>query len=249
MHVLRFLFLTLLVLLPMRAVALEVSPLAVRLDPVSGQSYATLTARNTLNQPVAIETYAEARSIDEMGNQTIRPEEQNFIVFPPQVRLAPGASQSFRVQWVGPVTPDMSDNYYAVVRRLPVPFNDAGGAAPSEARIQLSLGYAFKIAVGVVANNAQPALSIATTGPSGLATGGAALGVTISNSGRGYGVLTQFEFTVTKSTGETYTTNFRDWGDQAGISILPAGQRRIAKMPVPDPSWSSGVTVSLRKTR
>jgi len=142
-----------LVVLPVPLMALSVSPMGVYLEPASGTTYTTVTAVNQSDRPVVIETYSERRMPDGAGGETLVPADDEFIVFPPIRSIPPGASQAFRIQWIGDPRPAAMQRYYVTIAQLPVSVDEAEKARPTaaagKASVMLRLGYAFRVSVTV----------------------------------------------------------------------------------------------------
>jgi len=113
------------------AQAMSVSPMSLRLNPNSSASD-TVVVRNTTSERIAIEVFVERRNFDQDGAQSLERTEDDILVFPPLANIAPGASQAFRVQFIGD------------------PAEKAGPRQEDESRVLLRLAYAFKVAVRVL---------------------------------------------------------------------------------------------------
>lgn len=239
-------------LLPISVQALSVSPMSLYIDPTDSGAYRTVIARNTSDQTIALETFVEARVVGADGQLRLDRNEEDFLVFPPLATLAPGASQAFRVQWIGDLGPRPSAVYYVTVFKLPIKLNNGNTASASadQTSMSLKLGYAFKVSVGVAPRGSKPNLTAQALGPGvRLPDGRPTISVRFTNDGRGYTQLSNFSYAVTKPGGQNYTTAFDDWADRAGTSLFPAGHARVVDIPVPDASWISGVVVDPRPTR
>ncbi len=236
-------------ILPVAAQALSVSPMSLYIDPTDGGAYRTVVARNTSDQTIALETFVEGRAVGPDGQLRLDRNDEDFLVFPPLATLAPGASQAFRVQWIGDLDSSPSAVYYVTVFKLPIAL-DGGEEAADQTRLSLKLGYAFKISVGVAPRGSKPNLTAEPLGPGArLADGRPTVSVRFVNDGQGYTQLSDFSYIVTKPDGQSYTTVFEDWADRAGTSLFPSGHTRVVDLPVPDASWTSGVLVDPRPAR
>jgi P pilus assembly chaperone PapD len=105
--------------------AMSVTPLAIELSSNGSQNKSTLRVHNDSAAPIPIEIKVSRLSIDEAGEPTNQPENGKFLIFPPQATIAPGSTQSFRVQWAGKPDLQQSESYMFSVNQLPVVM-DAG---------------------------------------------------------------------------------------------------------------------------
>lgn len=237
-----------------QAAALSVSPMSLRIDPSQGSGYSTVVAKNTSDKTVALEIYVERRDVDSAGNLVITRSDDDIIVFPPLASVAPGASQAFRIQWIGEAGAQAAGNFYVTVYKLPVDLEqakaNAGPRVADESRILLRLGYAFRVAVAVVPASARSNLRATIIGPGRtLSDGRPSLAVQFVNDGTGYAHLRQYEYLLSRPDGQRIATSFAQWGEQAGTSLFPVGHARTVNIPVPEVSWTSGVTLDVRPTR
>lgn len=98
----------------------EVSPMRMTLVPSQGQRGASISVNNTDSQPLQVEIRILRRLVAEDGTQKFDPAEDDFTVFPPQVEILGGKSQSVRFQYIGPPINDISAAYVVQVAELPV---------------------------------------------------------------------------------------------------------------------------------
>lgn len=100
--------------------ASRVSPMAVDLRPFGRESIARIQFGNTADRDFPIEVLAFRGEISETGELTLEPADEEFLIFPPQLVVAPLSEQMFRVQYVG--NPDLAqaEVYYISVQQLPV---------------------------------------------------------------------------------------------------------------------------------
>lgn len=131
--------------------AFEVSPMRVELSPSGSGASEVVTVRNTLAEPLAIEVYATDRVVAEDGAQTFPPNDQDFLLFPPQAYIQPGESQAFRIQYIGDPAPAISRSYVVNVSQVPVTQVEGAG---------VQVVYRFGVAVYVNPKGSVAALSV-----------------------------------------------------------------------------------------
>lgn len=85
--------------------AFDVNPVVSVIEIPGDGAGITLTLNNprTVELPVVFEIVE--RAVAEDGSETYAPADDLFSIFPPQAVVAPGKSQSLRVQWLGGAPP------------------------------------------------------------------------------------------------------------------------------------------------
>lgn len=103
-----------------QASAHEVTPMRVELVPQAGDRSALVSVRNTRDRDLPFEVVVLRRTTAPDGSESFSPAEGDFIVFPPQGLVSPGASQSVRFEYVGDQVLTESRSYLLDVREVPV---------------------------------------------------------------------------------------------------------------------------------
>lgn len=100
---------------------------AFRLDPprmtfTPGGSGATRSFRilSTGDQPVAVEIRMTKRVVGLDGAETQPSAEADFAVYPAQILLKPGETQTVRVTWLGDPQPPQELSYRIIAEQLPI---------------------------------------------------------------------------------------------------------------------------------
>lgn len=106
-------------LLPAAGHAFDVQPTVSVMTLPDDQSGITLTLRNprTVALPVTFEIFE--RSVAEDGEEERRAADEEFLVFPPQAVVAPGATQGVRIKYVG-APPAESRSFTLYASEVPV---------------------------------------------------------------------------------------------------------------------------------
>ncbi len=102
--------------------AFQLLPLTQYFSPVGSDSTQSYRVTNNQSQRVAVEVSAMKREIDPLGQEKLFPADDDFIVYPSQIILEPGASQSLRVTWLGEESPETELAYRLVAEQLPISF-------------------------------------------------------------------------------------------------------------------------------
>jgi P pilus assembly chaperone PapD len=100
--------------------AFNVNPSIVELTSLGKMTRGSIQTVNTTKKPLPIEIKVYRIELNIDGTISKKEVGDNFLVFPPQAMIAPGASQNFRIQWVGEPKIKQSQNYLFSVNQIPV---------------------------------------------------------------------------------------------------------------------------------
>ena len=78
--------------------ATSVTPMNIEMTAAGPRARAQIIVTNTSHEPVAIEPTANRVVLDEHGKSSSSPGADDFLIMPTQALIAPGSSQTFRVQ-------------------------------------------------------------------------------------------------------------------------------------------------------
>lgn len=235
------LFGCLLALSSLPAAAYEFAPIVAQFTPNGSGAARTFVVRNTHEEPVALQIEMFQRSADETGKELRQPEYDDFIITPPQLVLAPGQSQSIRVQWVGDSDPDMELSYRMIVEQLPIPYakEDAGSNRVTD----ISLGIRYEAALYVVPREGDPAAEITQAESIETETGEKILRLTIKNTGQRRAILQEPSVTVTTN-GQSTTLSGDSIPVLSNYNII-AGTQAVFDIPWPESVPFGPVSASL----
>ena len=105
--------------------AQRVTPMVFELEPLGSGSATSLRIENTKEQSMTVEFIATKISLDEFGNESRSPADDDFLIYPPQALIPNGKTQVVKVQYVGDPQISESTAYRVSVNQLPVKI-DAG---------------------------------------------------------------------------------------------------------------------------
>lgn len=144
------------VLAAVPAHALSIAPITVEMTSSGRNARAVVTITNNSNEAAAIEPTFERVTILEDGAVIRKPVSgESFLVLPLQTMVPPGATQTFRIQWVGAPDIPQSESYFITFNQLPVQ-----GLAK---KTGITLLAAFSVAVNVAPTFAKPHVDLVTT--------------------------------------------------------------------------------------
>ena len=121
--------------------AMSVSPMHIEMTSVGKSGRSQFTVTNSGATPMPVETAIKRLEIDENGASHETIANDDFLIFPAQVMIAPGASQVFRVQWVGEPNLAKSQSYLVAVNQIPLK------QARSQSTVQVVMAFGVVIDV------------------------------------------------------------------------------------------------------
>lgn len=158
--------------------AYVVSPLIFYLTPTGDDARAFVTIENTHDFPLTLELSTTRREVGPDGTEAEQDASGDFVLFPPQLILQPGAKQRVQVAYVGGPIPT-SRAYRLVVQQVEV------GGGEEDGDLAVGFKYNFRAGVYVVPEGAAFDVAVASIEP---ADGGYL--VTLTNAGNAHAVLT-----------------------------------------------------------
>lgn len=137
--------------------AARVSPMIVELQPNGGGSTARVELTNDADRDIPFEARVMRGEINETGDLTLTPADEDFLVFPVQTVVQRKSQQVFRVQYVG--EPDLAKSaiYYLSIQQVPVQFE------PGKSQVQVVVNY--NILVNVVPKAGKPVAMVVSALP------------------------------------------------------------------------------------
>lgn len=133
--------------------AMTVSPMTIDMATIGQGGSAAISVVNPSARPLPVEVVVHRLELDLRGQSTRTPEDEDWLVFPPQAMIPPGGTQIFRIQWVGDPELEASRSYNFMVAQLPV--------ALPEGVSGVQIVYNFAVMVNIAPPGVQPALEIA----------------------------------------------------------------------------------------
>ena len=219
---------------PVRALALGMSPMYMELA-AGGKTSAQFQFSNPSQTSAAVEIKIETLTYDEAGNRRTTPDGGNLIVVPPVAVVAPGSTQTFRVQWVGSANIARSQTFLITARQLPVKLPQDGGS-----RIQMVQAFGALLTVAPVDGTSH--LQLVSSQPTHL-QGKPAVALTVENPGNAHALISNSMLRVGHQTYSPESMRAR-----VGFGIVEPGKRRRFVVPIDQPA-SGAVLLDYRQPR
>lgn len=236
--------------------AMTVQPVILDLKMAGRDMGGQIRVQNTGTTPLPVEIrLVEAELLPDTVKASDRPTD-DLIALPTQAIIPPGATQAFRIQYIGDPEVDHSRHYYAEVAQLPVEV--PGG----QSTIQIL--YNFQAMVNVASITAgDPDLSVESAEiiqpalPANAAPDSpkppARIAFTVHNAGRNYGYLSSGSLTLVQRDAAGKEMFRRTLGDSdvqqmIGFGLIgPETSRKfIAPIDLESPEGTAEVTLSGR---
>ena len=163
------------------ALAMTVQPVVVDLQTAGRSMSQVITVENTFATPLPVELTVQELELTPTGIKPTGQDPGDLLVFPPQAIIAPGQTQTFRVQYVGDPALAKSKHYYITVAQLPVKLPEGQSA--------IQILYNFQVLVSVAPAATKPALSIGGSRITRNDAGKPVPVITLKNSSAAHGYL------------------------------------------------------------
>lgn len=199
---------------------MTVTPLSAELSASGVNSKTTLKVFNDSAAPIPVDVSSSRLTVAEDGTFTNVPVKGKFMVYPPQATIPPGASQSFRVQWLGDPNLKESESYTLSVDQLPV---DLG-----QKKNGVQLVFSFSVIINVAAASGKPVISVIKADIAQRSSKGNEPVITLENSGNVHALLGDGSLVLTSG---SWTKSFA--GDEIrklfGMGLIqPKTKRRFS---------------------
>jgi fimbrial chaperone protein len=215
--------------------ALNVQPLVLDMVAAGSQTRGAIQIVNDSAKPMPVDISIKRVDMAEDGKTVETPAADEFLVFPPQAVVQPGATQTFRLQWVGEPDIKKSQTYMVSVNQLPVKMK-AG-----ESGVQVVFN--FGVIVSVAPAGAQSGLKLvsAEAGSDGKNKGAA---VTVENPSAMYSYFSDATLTL-ESGSWRKVLGPGELRQLIGYGVVLPGKKRRILVPADVPQGAGKITATL----
>lgn len=209
------------------ATAVTVSPMQIEMTSSGNKAHSTVTVINNSSDPLPIEAVVKQVSLDENGKSRTTEAGDEFLIMPPQTIIPAGATQNFRIQWLGePMLPE-SRSFYVFFNQVPL--------KPVAGRPNVQIVMSVGTLVNVAPPKGAPALAVVETGVSPPDKLGKRYPtVTVANKSNVHALFSQA--TVHISGGISRTLPPGLLAERIGSGLVQPGSRRKFTLPVEIPA-------------
>ena len=227
--------------------AISVSPLSIAMETTGRLSSSALRVTNTVDRPLVVELEV-SRLVDgpDGGMDFVLDEDDMLFVFPPLAQLPPGASQVFRLQWLGDPAA-VEEFFYVTARELPTPFEGTSEGDTVSAGLTIAIAMRVAAIVSPPGGRAELVADATELGEPEEA-GNPTVRVTIENVGTRFARLGQHRLFLGDASGRQV-----EWGSDAwerdprlARTLILADRRRTVTLPLPDATWQEPLQIEFR---
>ncbi len=218
------------------AKAMSVTPIVTEMAATGRTSKASITVVNDGKKKLPIEIIVYRVELGLNGEQSRKREEQEFVVFPPQALIAPGATQTFRIQWVGKPDIAKSQSYIFSVNQVPVKM--------PKGKSGVQLVYKFGTVVNVAPAVGEPSIKLLKSEVAKDPKGVRKPAVTVVNRSNVHARLSDATIKLSGS-GWSKTLSPEYLQQRLGVGLVQPGKKRRLLLPVEVPANVSKVSASV----
>ncbi len=201
--------------------AYQVSPMIYDMTPSGKGASTVIRVANTNSSAITVEVQAEKRLFDETGKESREPADADFVLFPPQAVIQPGATQAVRVQYVGAQELDKSQTYTVTVKQVPVKL-------PNDGKSGVQFVFNFSTVANIVPAGAAPQVEAVSVVPEGRK-----LKLTLKNNGTKYANLALSNVELSSGAFKAVVKD-EEWRKALGTSWILPGGTRVIELAKPD---------------
>lgn len=222
------------------AQAMTVSPMQVEMISAGKSSHGQVSVVNNSDKPLPVEAVIQRLTLDEAGKPVTSKAGEEFLVMPPQALIPPGATQNFRVQWLGDPMMAKSESFILYMNQIPVKMPEG----QSGVQVVMSMG----VMINVAPASGTPAMNIVATGVTTDKAGKRFPTITVENVSNVHALLPNATINLASGSWST-ALKPRSIGDKVGIGLVQPGKRRKFTLPVELPANVQTVQASLEMSK
>lgn len=200
--------------------AYRVEPMVAEMEPIGKRAQMSMRVDNTSSKPLTVELYPLSMTMDQYGNETISPADDDLLVIPVTAIIKPGRSQSIMVRYLGDPSISQSKSYRIAVKQVKVENSEDDSG-------QMGLLLQFNTLVNIRPKNTNPDLNIKSVMPKN----GKWL-VEVENKGDSYGRLSRTNWTLDDGNNSKYLKGVEISRLIAGTLVLPFSTRFFEMTPI-----------------
>jgi len=221
------------------AAAFTFMPMSITISPSGANSIASFRITNDSSQQIAITIKAMMREIDENGNETNKPADNLFAIFPTRVVVQPNSFQNIKVQYKGNPSLSREVPYRIIAEQVPIDFSQQQTSG-------VKVMFRYIAALYVAPPNVSHKVSV-TKVEHGEQESKKGFFVTITNSGTRHAIIND---PVMKISGSSFTITLKDESVSAinGQNLLAGNVRKFfipCEDAVPGKNYTGTLTATI----
>lgn len=167
--------------------AYKLEPISQVFEPTGSKATRSFELVNSGAERVALTISFATLERDGSYVETNRDADDEFLAYPAQLVLAPGARQTVRVTWLGSPQPAHELAYRIVVTQVPIEAVDRAAAPDVQPAGKVRVLLNYRGTLFIRPPTATPRVALETAASLADPTQGAALAITLANTGTGIG--------------------------------------------------------------
>jgi P pilus assembly chaperone PapD len=224
------------IVLTLPAAAMSVTPIVLDMSTAGAGNHSQISVVNDGAKPLPVEIVVSRIELDEKGEMSSKPAGDEFLIFPPQALVAAGATQNFRIQWVGEPQIKTSQSYVFSVNQVPVKM--------PEGKSGVQVVFNFATIVNIAPPGGKAGIEFVKAGVGKDDKGKTRPEVTVKNPGNVHAKLT--DATIKLSAGSWSQTLAPEQLRQSmGVGLVQPGKTRWFILPADLPEGVTQVTASI----
>lgn len=217
------LFLVLLGVQP--ALAFKLLPISRTFAPAGAGATQSYQVVNDTSERLAVTVSVVERQMDITGKENLKPADDDFMIYPPQILLEPNQTQTVRVSWVGDPNPAQELSYRLVAEQLPVDLDKPQSQVKKPVgQVRVLMRYLGSLYIRP--SNVQADLLLETVESVSDGKGTEKLAVSFHNRGKAHILLKKLRLQL-QSQGQTVNLQAEQLGEMNGANILAGNKRRF----------------------
>ncbi len=217
--------------------AMSVEPLLVDIASAGKGAQQSFKVNNNSAAPLPVEIAVSRIEFGPNGEQSSERAGKEFLIYPPQAIIAPGASQVFRVQWVGEPDLAKSRSYRFDVSQVPVKLSK------EQSGIQIVM--TFGVTVNVAPPQGKSDILVMGAAPVVGKDGKRLAALTVKNPGSKHAYLRQSVIDLSGGGWSAQMTSAAV-GQQVGLGIVQPGKERRFILPIEVPAGVSAIKATVK---
>lgn len=213
--------------------ALQLIPMKFTLSPSGEASNTVVTVKNDSSEPEAVQLYVTTRNPDINGEENNIEDEDNFLIYPPQLILPPNSQRTIRISWIG--SPLLAEEvaYRLIAEQLPVDLEvQSKKEKDDKPALELKILFQYEAAFYVTPKSCSPHTTLESIEEIPTPDGSPAIAVVFDNTGTCHEYLIGLHLTLTSQNSQgkalkTITLAPKQLKTVAGFNVLGGHKRRF----------------------
>lgn len=199
------------------AEAFQLRPMTVTMNAAEQPPRTTFEVRNTTDAPIAVQMRVSTRRIDSSGTEFNDDASDELQIFPSQLILRPGQTQTVRVRWMGEAVTSEERSFRVVAEQLPINLDGENQEATG-----ISMMLRYRAALYVAPPEASADVQVTE-----IDAQGDVIRVRVENRGTAHQLLSDGTLMV-KAEGREIALDAREIDAVATVNLLPGNERWVA---------------------